>query len=71
MKEWNKNLLMFYKIMLRIIQVQVNSGINNNLVPIKSSLIKVQAPKISDKYPEVLINANNILATNAKITRDE
>ena len=25
----------------RIIQVQVNSGINNNLVPIKSSLIKV------------------------------
>ncbi len=55
----------------RIIQVQVNSGINNNLVPIKSSLIKVQAPKISDKYPEVLINANNILATNGKmLTQD-
>ena len=51
----------------RIIQVEVNSGINNNLVPIKSSLIKVQAPKISDKYPEVLISANRNLSTNGKI----
>ena len=50
----------------RIVQVQVNSGINNNLFPIESSLIKVQAPKISDKYPETLISANKILATNGK-----
>ena len=41
----------------RIIQVQIDSGITNNLVPIKSSAIKVQAPKISNKYPEVLVNA--------------
>ena len=55
----------------RIIQIEVVSGINNNLVPIKSSLIKVQAPKISDKYPEVLISANKVLATNGKnLTQD-
>ena len=55
----------------RIIQVEVTSGINNNLVPIKSSLIKVQAPKISDKYPEVLISANKNLSTNGKmLTQD-
>ena len=51
----------------RIIQVQVNSGITNNLVPIKSSKIKVQAPKISNKYPEVLVNSNKTLATNGKV----
>lgn len=51
----------------RIIQVQVNSGITNNLVPIKSSTIKVQAPKISNKYPEVLVNSNKTLATNGKM----
>lgn len=50
----------------RIVQVQVTSGINNNLYPIKSSLVKVQAPKISDNYPEALISANKILATNGK-----
>ena len=55
----------------RIIQVQIDSGITNNLVPIKSSTIKVQAPKISNKYPEVLVNANNTLATNGKmLTQD-
>lgn len=51
----------------RIIQVQVNSGITNNLVPIKSSTIKAQAPKISNKYPEVLVNSNKTLATNGKV----
>lgn len=55
----------------RIVQVQITSGINNNLYPIKSSLIKVQAPKISDKYPEALISANKILATNGKILTQE
>ena len=55
----------------RIIQVQIDSGITNNLVPIKSSAIKVQAPKISNKYPEVLVNANKTLATNGKmLTQD-
>lgn len=51
----------------RIIQVQIDSGITNNLVPIKSSTIKVQAPKISNKYPEVLVNSNKTLATNGKV----
>ncbi len=55
----------------RIIQVQINSGINNNLAPIKSSLIKVQAPKISNKYPEVLVNANKTLTTNGKTLTQE
>ena len=55
----------------RIVQVQVTSGINNNLFPIKSSLIKVQAPKILDKYPEALISANKILATNGKTLTQE
>lgn len=55
----------------RIIQVEVNSGINNNLVPIKSSLVKVQAPKISDKYPEVLVSSNKTLATNGKMLTQE
>lgn len=50
----------------RIVQVQITSGINNNLFPIKSSIIKVQAPKVSDKYPEALISANKTLATNGK-----
>lgn len=50
----------------RIIQVQINSGITNNLTPIKSSVIKVQAPKISDKYPETLVSSNQVLTTNGK-----
>lgn len=51
----------------RVIQIQVNSGINDNLFPISKSIINIQAPKISDKYPEeVLVNSNDILATNGK-----
>ncbi len=55
----------------RIIQLQVNSGINNNMFPIKTSLINVQIPKISDKYPEVQIGANKILATNGQMLKQE
>lgn len=52
----------------RVIQIQVNSGLNNNLFPISKSIINIQAPKISDKYPEeVLVNTNDILTTNGKI----
>lgn len=51
----------------RIVQIQVNSGLNNNLFPINKSVINIQAPKISDIYPEeVLVNSNDILATNGK-----
>lgn len=51
----------------RIIQIQVNSGLNNNLFPISKSVINIQVPKISDTYPEeVLVNSNDILTTNGK-----
>lgn len=51
----------------RVIQIQVKSGLNNNLFPVSKSSIKIQAPKISDKYPEeVLVNSNSALTTNGK-----
>ena len=55
----------------RILQIQINSGINNNMFPIEFSLIKIQTPKISDKYPEVQISANKILATNGVSLRQD
>ena len=55
----------------RILQIQINSGINNNMFPIESSLIKIQTPKISDKYPEIQISANKILATNGTILKQD
>lgn len=49
----------------RILQVQVESGIQGNLFPIKSSSSKIVAPKISNKYPEkVLVNTIDVLTTN-------
>ena len=52
----------------RIIQIEVKSGLNNNLFPIKKSIVNIQAPKISDIYPEeVFVNSNNVLATNGKM----
>lgn len=49
----------------RIIQVEVKSGLDNNLFPINNSKIDIQVPKISDMYPEsVLVNSNDILTTN-------
>ena len=52
----------------RIVQVSIDSGINNNLYPIKESIINIQAPKISNSYPEtVLVNSNEVLATNGKL----
>lgn len=51
----------------RVIQIQVNSGLNNNLFPISKSIINIQAPKISNTYPEeVMVNSNDILITNGK-----
>lgn len=55
----------------RIIQVQLTSGISNNLYPIKSSIIKVQAPKIIDEYPEMFIYSNYTLATNGKTLQQD
>ena len=52
----------------RIIQIEVKSGLNNNLFPIKKSIVNIKVPKISDIYPEgVLVNSNNILTTNGKM----
>lgn len=51
----------------KILQIQVNSGIDQNLFPIKSSSLKITAPKISNKYPEkVLVNTIDVLSTNGK-----
>ena len=56
----------------RVIQIKINSGIKDNLFPISNSMINIQTPKISDKYPEkVLVNANDILATNGKTLSQE
>lgn len=56
----------------RIIQIEIESGLKDNLFPVKSSTINVKIPKISDIYPEnILVNSNNILVTNGeKISND-
>lgn len=51
----------------RIVQLQVKSGLNNNLYPIKETIVNIQAPKISNRYPEnVIVNANDVLTTTGK-----
>ena len=57
----------------RVIQVLVKSGLNNNMFPIRKTILNIQTPKISDKYPEnVLVNSNDILITNGKmISKDD
>ena len=56
----------------RIIQIKINSGIKDNLFPISNSIINIQTPKISDKYPEkVFVNSNDVLATNGKMLSEE
>lgn len=52
----------------RIIQVEVSSGLYNNLFPISKTIINIHTPKISNKYPEeVLVNSNDVLMTNGKM----
>ena len=51
----------------RIVQLQVKSGLNNNLYPVKETIVNIQAPKISNRYPEnVIVNANDVLTTTGK-----
>lgn len=51
----------------RIVQIQVNSGIDGNLFPIKASSFKIITPKVKDKFPEkVLVNSVDILTSNGK-----
>ena len=56
----------------RIVQLQVTSGLNNYLYPVSKTSVNIQAPKISDKYPEsVLINANETLVTTGKTLSED
>lgn len=56
----------------RVIQIQVNSGLDGNLFPIKSSFLKIVAPKIMDKFPEtVLVNSVDNLNSNGKQILEE
>lgn len=56
----------------RIVQLQVTSGLNNDLYPVSKTSVNIQTPKISDKYPEsVLINANETLVTTGRTLSEE
>ena len=56
----------------RIVQLQVTSGLNNDLYPVSKTSVNIQTPKISDKYPEsVLINANETLVTTGKTLSED
>lgn len=49
----------------RIVQIAINSGVANNLYPVKEALLNVQAPKIAGEYPEeAFVNGNDVLATS-------
>ena len=49
----------------RIVQLEVKSGLKNNAFPVKQTNIMLQAPKISDKYPEkTIVNSFKTLVTN-------
>ena len=51
----------------RVIQIMVQAGINNNLFPVKSLKLNINAPKMSNKYPEtVFVNSYENLVTNGK-----
>ncbi len=56
----------------RIVQLQVTSGLNNDLYPVSKTSVNIQTPKILDKYPEsVLINANETLVTTGKTLSED
>ena len=51
----------------RIVQLELNTGLKDNIYPIYNATINIQTPKISDKYPEnVLVNSNETLAINGQ-----
>ncbi len=55
----------------RIVQIQVNSGVDGNLFPIKTSSLKITTPKILNKYPEkVLVNSIDILTSTGNRVSD-
>ncbi len=57
----------------RIVQLQVESSLDRNLYPIKTSELELQAPKLADgKYPmTAIVQTPETLATNGKSISDE
>ena len=56
----------------RIVQIEINSGLNDNLYPVRNTVLNIQTPKISDKYPEsVLVNSNKNLVTTGNTLSEE
>lgn len=52
-----------------ITQGKITSGIENSILPIKSTQIEIDTPKINNQYPEsVTVIANNTSATNGDET---
>ncbi len=51
----------------RIIQLQVETGMQDNLYPIKTEKVELQAPKLNSAYPtSVLVQTPNALAMNGR-----
>lgn len=51
----------------RVVQVEIESGLKDNLFPVKATTINIQVPEISNERPEnILINSNDYLVTNGK-----
>lgn len=56
----------------RIIQIEVTSGIENNLYPIKTTSLEIPSPKLEDKYPqEVELTSKGNLTTNGEKLKQE
>ena len=55
----------------RIIQLQVETGMEGNLYPIKTETLELQAPQLNEKYPsEVLVETPDVLAMNGEKIQD-
>ena len=51
----------------RVVQLEVTSGIENNLYPIKSTEIELDVPALGELYPEdVVVASYDTIATNGK-----
>ncbi len=51
----------------RVIQLQIESGIENNLYPVKNAKIELQAPTLKGNYPtKVIVQTPEELATNGE-----
>ena len=57
----------------RVVQLQVETGLKDNMYPVKNAILELQAPKIGESYPEKMyIQTPEELATNgAKISDND